>query len=105
MKQSIPCVAIGCFVLVSVLGMTALLAAADKHPFNLDDYSAIHGARAVAVSPDGMSILYQVVSDGTSGPVNKHDWHLIDISGENSRKLDLPQHFEPAGFTKDGGAL
>jgi dipeptidyl aminopeptidase/acylaminoacyl peptidase len=105
MKQSIAYVAIGFFVLVCVVGIPALVAAADQHPFNLDDYSAIHRAHAVAVSPDDKSILYQVISDGTSGPVNKHDWHLIDISGENSRKLDLPEHFEPAGFTKDGGAL
>ena len=65
----------------------------------------MHRAHAFAVSPDGKTILYQVSFDGASGPVNKHDWHLIDVSGENARKLDLPEHFEPSGFTKDGNAL
>jgi dipeptidyl aminopeptidase/acylaminoacyl peptidase len=82
-----------------------VVAAADKHPFNTDDYAVIHRAHAVAVSPDGKTILYQVLFDGATGPVNKHDWHLIDVSGENARKLDLPEHFEPSGFTKDGNAL
>jgi dipeptidyl aminopeptidase/acylaminoacyl peptidase len=77
----------------------------EKHPFNTDDYAALHRARAVAVSPDGKTILYQVISDGASGPVNKHDWHLIAVSGENSRKLELPESFEPSGFTKEGNAL
>jgi dipeptidyl aminopeptidase/acylaminoacyl peptidase len=76
--------------------------AADKHPFNIDDYSALHSARAVGISPDGKTILYRVSYDGTSGPVNKHEWRLMDVSGENSRKLELPEHFEPSGFTKDG---
>jgi dipeptidyl aminopeptidase/acylaminoacyl peptidase len=78
--------------------------AADKHPFGLDDYSALRRARAVAVSPDGKAVLYQVSFDGTKGLV-KHEWHLVDISAENSRKLELLDAFEPAGFTKDGGAL
>src|ERR1700739_3872598 len=33
-------------------------AGADKHPFGLDDYSALRWANAVAVSPDGKSILF-----------------------------------------------
>jgi dipeptidyl aminopeptidase/acylaminoacyl peptidase len=75
--------------------------AADKHPFGLDDYSALHSAHAVAVSPDGKSVLYDVRTDGTKGPT-KHEWRLIEVSSGNSRKLDLPEKFEPAGFTKDG---
>ena len=75
---------------------------ADKHAFSLDDYSALRSARAVAISPDGKAILYRVSWDGTSGPVNKHEWRLIDLTGQNSRKLDLPEHFEPSGFTKEG---
>jgi dipeptidyl aminopeptidase/acylaminoacyl peptidase len=85
--------------------MAPLVAAADQHPFNTDDYSALHRARAVAISPDGKTILYSVLFDGTKGPVDKHDWHLMDVSGSNARKLDLPEHFEPSGFTKDGTAL
>src|SRR4029077_4669648 len=105
-RISIVWAAIAFFVLTcSVLEITSVASAADKHPYNTDDYAALHRARAVAVSPDGKAILYQVMYDGASGPVNKHDWHLIDLSGENSRKLDLPEHFEPSGFTKEGNAL
>lgn len=75
--------------------------AAEKHPFGIDDYSALHSAFAVAVSPDGKRILYDVSTDGTKGPT-KHEWRLINVSGENSEKVDLPEKFEPAGFTKDG---
>ena len=79
-------------------------AAEDKHPFGLDDYSALRRANALAVSPDGKTVLYEISFDGNKGPA-KHEWHLIDASGENGRKLDLPESFQPAGFTKDGGSL
>jgi dipeptidyl aminopeptidase/acylaminoacyl peptidase len=106
MNPSIVLVATVVFGLIcGTAGIAPVVSAADKHPFNTDDYSAMHRARAVAISPDGNSILYQVLYDGTSGPVNKHDWRLMDASGENARKLDLPEHFEPSGFTKDGRAL
>jgi len=72
-----------------------------KHPFGIDDYSALHRATPVSVSPDGKSVLYEVSYDGDKGPT-KHEWHLIDATGQNARKLDLPDSFEPAGFTKDG---
>src|ERR1700686_2357044 len=92
--------------LASLAGATATrVLAADKHPFGIDDYSALHSARAVAVSPDGITILYQVSFDGTTGPANKREWHLMDASGENPRKLDLPENFVPTGFTKEGSAL
>jgi dipeptidyl aminopeptidase/acylaminoacyl peptidase len=94
-----------CGVAALLFAASGQIFAADKHPFGIDDYSALHSARAVAVSPDGKTILYQVSFDGTSGPADKHAWHLIDASGENSRKLDLPEKFEPSGFTKDGSAL
>ena len=93
------------------LGMILSMAAkvcgalpADKHPFGLDDYSALRNARAVSVSPDGKTILYVVSHDGEKGPPKK-EWRLIEMSGENSRKLELPENFEPAGFMKDGTAL
>jgi dipeptidyl aminopeptidase/acylaminoacyl peptidase len=79
--------------------------AAEKHPFAFDDYAALRSARAVAVSADGKTILYRVSFVGNAGPADKHEWHLIDATGANSRKLDLPEHFEPSGFTKDGAAL
>src|SRR3984957_16014525 len=81
------------------------IAAADKHAFTVDDYSTLRSARAVAVSPDGKTILYRVSWVGTTGPADKHDWRVIDVSGENARKLDLPEKFEAFGFTRDGTAL
>ena len=85
----------------AVLAGTGKSNAADKHPFGIDDYSALHSARAVAVSPDGKTILYNVSTDGTKG-ATKHEWRLIDVNGENSHKLELPEKFEPRGFTPDG---
>jgi hypothetical protein len=97
------------FALVGVVSFTlavgSLAAAADKHPFTVDDYSALHTARAVDVSPDGKTILYRVSWIGTTGPSDKHEWRLIDVSGENARKLELPEKFEPFGFTKEGNSL
>ena len=80
-------------------------AAADKHAFGVDDYSAVRSAHAVAISPDGKTILYRVAFVGTTGPADKLEWHIVDISGENARKLELPEKFEAFGFTKDGSAL
>jgi dipeptidyl aminopeptidase/acylaminoacyl peptidase len=92
---------IACFTFAAGTGV----AAADKHAFGIDDYSAIRSARAVAVSPDGKTILYRVSFNGTTGPADKHEWRVMDISGENARKLELPEKFEAFGFTKDGSAL
>lgn len=75
-----------------------------QHSFGLDDYSALRSARAVSISPDGKTILYVVSRTGDKGP-RKDEWRLIDVSGENSRKLELPENFRPAGFVKDGTAL
>jgi dipeptidyl aminopeptidase/acylaminoacyl peptidase len=92
------------FTLLGVFETRCATAVPDKHPFGLDDYSALRRARALAVSPDGKTVLYEVSYDGEKGPA-KHEWHLIGVSGENARKLELPESFEPAGFTKDGNAL
>jgi dipeptidyl aminopeptidase/acylaminoacyl peptidase len=92
------------FLLLTSFRLSPCAAAPDKHPFGLDDYSALHHARAVAVSPDGKTVLYDLAYDGTKGPT-KHEWHLIDISGENDRKLELPDSFGPSDFTKDGKAI
>lgn len=96
----LPALVLVLFVAAVVRGVPS----ADQHPFGLDDYSSLHQARAVSVSPDGKTILYLVSYDGDKGPT-KNEWRLIDASGENSRKLELPEHFAPAGFTKDGGSL
>src|ERR1700675_359426 len=82
----------------------ARAAGPEKHPFGINDYSAIRQARAVAITPDGKTILYLVTYDGEKGPT-KREWYLIDASGENKRKLDLPESFEPQGFMKDGATL
>src|SRR5580704_1598993 len=94
------------FVLAAIaLAAASHTSAADKHAFNIDDYSALHGARAVAVSPDGKTILVRVSFVGTTGPADHHEFRVMDASGENEHKLELPEKFEPFGFTKDGGAL
>jgi dipeptidyl aminopeptidase/acylaminoacyl peptidase len=87
--------------LCAIAAGTARSNAADKHPFGLDDYSALRRAFVLAVSPDGKTILYEVMFQGKKGPM-KHEWRLIDVSGENLRKLELPENFEPVGFTRDG---
>ncbi|HEY2459599.1 MAG TPA: S9 family peptidase [Candidatus Acidoferrum sp.] len=99
-----------CLIAVASAQQTAMAspretAAAEKHPFTVEDYLGLHRARAVSVSPDGKTILYQVLFDGEKGPVDKHEWRVMDFSGQNSRKLDLPEGFEPSGFTRDGSAL
>ncbi len=74
------------------------------HPFGADDLSKLREAHAVAVAPDGASILYDVMYFDHTGPA-KHEWHLIAYSGAPDRKLELPEHFTPSGFTSDGTAL
>ena len=106
-RSFLPARVLRALALSTILSMAAGVSdalPADKHPFGLDDYSALHRARALSVSPDGKTILYVVSYDGDKGPP-KNEWRLIDVSGENSRKLELPEHFEPAGFVKDGTAL
>jgi hypothetical protein len=75
-----------------------------KHPFNADDWAAVHAISPVAISPDGLTILCHVVWGGEKGP-NQEEWRLIATDGSNPRKLDLPEHFTPAGFTREGEAL
>lgn len=111
-------------ILIGAMVMTPAWAA-DKHPFGADDYSQIHNARPVDISPDGSAILYEVSYDGTKGPA-KHEWHLLPRNASALReagqkdgqkndksagqKLDLPEHFipigfMPTGFMKEGPAL
>lgn len=85
-------------------GLPQAVLAAERHPFGVDDYSALRQARAVAVSGDGGTILYQSTWNGDRGPP-KHEWHLIATSGANDRKLNLPAGFEPTGFARDGRSL
>src|SRR6516225_12296053 len=92
-------------VFIGSLALTSAPAiAGQKHPFGPDDLIGLRSARALAISPDGKTILFQVSYDPEKGPT-KREWHLIDVTGDNNRKLELPESFEPSGFTKDGGAL
>jgi dipeptidyl aminopeptidase/acylaminoacyl peptidase len=93
-----------CIVLFLWLTSASFLQAADKHPFDLDDYSRIRSAQAAAISPDGKTLLY-AVSFFTEKGTRKHEWFTISTSGENRHKLDLPENFEPVGFMKDGASL
>jgi dipeptidyl aminopeptidase/acylaminoacyl peptidase len=90
--------------LASIPAAVAYPRSAEKHAFAVGDWEALRSARAVAVSPDGKSILYRVAYDGEKGP-EKREWRLVDFSGESSRKLELPENFTPSGFLKDGSAL
>jgi dipeptidyl aminopeptidase/acylaminoacyl peptidase len=73
-----------------------------RHAFTIEDAANLHSASAVAVSPDGKSVLYRVRFGGAKGP-DKTDWHLIPAAGGDSRPLNIPDSFKPAGFTRDGG--
>jgi dipeptidyl aminopeptidase/acylaminoacyl peptidase len=75
-----------------------------RHAFTADDWAALRSSSPVAVSPDGASILYKVSFGGEKGPSNT-EWRLIRADGSDSRKLELPEHFTPSGFTRDGSAL
>jgi len=75
--------------------------ALEKHPLSFDDYASLRAARAVAVSPDGKSVLYDLARWEEKGP-RKHEWHMIDTDGSHPHKLELPEKFQPSGFTRDG---
>src|SRR5262249_41319701 len=85
---------------------TAAFAAQQQstHPFQVDDWAALRAASPVAVSPDGQSVLYRVRFGGAKGPDND-EWRMIAIDGTHSKKLELPEHFTPFGFTRDGASL
>jgi dipeptidyl aminopeptidase/acylaminoacyl peptidase len=91
------------FVLCAGLALGSVQAA-DKRPFREEDMAALRSARPVAVSPDGETVLYGVTFGGPKGPT-QNEWHLIAVDGTNARRLSLPEHFVPAGFTQDGTAL
>jgi dipeptidyl aminopeptidase/acylaminoacyl peptidase len=80
------------------------LAQTQPHPFTIEDAAGLHTAAAVAVSPDGKNILYRVHYGAAKGP-DKTEWRLIAATGGESRKLNVPDSFKPAGFTRDGSAL
>src|SRR5579862_3047128 len=75
-----------------------------RHAFSFDDAASLRSASPVAVSPDGKNVLYQVRFGGHKGPTNT-EWNLIAVTGGESRHLNLPEKFKPAGFTREGTAL
>jgi acetyl esterase/lipase len=82
----------------------ASTAQSTRHPFAFDDAKIIHSARAVAASPDGKSVLYQVTFGGSKGSDNT-EWELIPATGGEARHLTIPEKFQPAGFTRDGSVF
>src|SRR5271165_6626992 len=89
-------------VLLFVVSISAAQSA--RHPFTVDDAATLRSASAVAVSPDGKSVLYRVRFGGAKGPDNT-EWGLIPTAGGEARHLAIPEKFQPAGFTRDGAAL
>jgi dipeptidyl aminopeptidase/acylaminoacyl peptidase len=75
--------------------------AADKRPFASSDFTSLRWATPVAISPDGKAILIDVHSFDEKGPA-KDEWRTVPAAGGDSLKLDLPEKFTPAGFTRDG---
>lgn len=85
-------------------GTLLLQAQPDKHPFRAEDWAELRSAQAVAVSPDGQTVLNEVSFGGKKGKTN-HEWHTTAVDGSNPKKLNLPEEFEPSGYTSDGAAL
>ncbi|MGH9744528.1 MAG: prolyl oligopeptidase family serine peptidase [Candidatus Acidiferrales bacterium] len=78
--------------------------ATEKHPFGIDDWAGLRRATAIAMAPDGATILYRVDFGGAKG-LDQHEWRLIAADGSNRRTLRLPEHFRPFGFTREGSGL
>jgi hypothetical protein len=89
-------IAAGC-----LLALDTSSAQTGKHPFNADDCAALHSATAVSVAPDGAVVLWKATSGVEKGP-DKEEWRVIRTDGTDPHTLDLPEHFTPYGFTKDG---
>jgi dipeptidyl aminopeptidase/acylaminoacyl peptidase len=82
--------------------MSVLAQDAAGHPFTFDDYAALRSAAPVAVAPDGRTILVRIDFGAAKGPA-RHEWRLMQADGSSSHTIDLPDHFTPSGFTRDGG--
>ena len=64
------------YLLVPVL----LMAQISRHPLTFDDAAALRHADAIAVSPDGKSLLYSVRFGGTKG-ADTTEWYMMPIAG------------------------
>ena len=93
--------AIAALLVVFASGASGQRAGDEKHPFTFDDYAALRSAAPVAIAPDGRTILYRVDVGAAKGST-LHEWKLIGADGGGGRALELPEHFTPFGFTRDG---
>jgi dipeptidyl aminopeptidase/acylaminoacyl peptidase len=95
-------------VLVLPLLISTLLPAqtpvAVKHPFRIADWTGLRSAGALAVSPDGGTVLYRVRYGATSGPDSSEFW-TVHPDGTGAVKLEVPTGFLPQGFVPGGGSL
>jgi dipeptidyl aminopeptidase/acylaminoacyl peptidase len=98
---------IPCAALIALISLPAIaLAQPDvpaQHAFTARDWAALRNAGPAAVSPDG-TILYAVSFGGEKGPTHR-EWWTVQPDGSHATKLDLPEGFEPMGFTRDGRSL
>jgi hypothetical protein len=62
---------VACLTLAWMSTVVAAESPAAKHPFGIEDDSALHSAHAVAVAPDGKEILYDLRTDGDKGPTDR----------------------------------
>jgi len=93
------------FVSILLLAVSATASSqSPRHPFTVDDAATLRSATAVALSPNGKTVLYRVRFGAAKGPDNT-EWQLIGTAGGESRHLTVPEKFRPAGFTRDGAAL
>ena len=78
-----------------------ILAQPTAHPFEPQDWASLHSANVHAVSTDGHWVLHTVTwgADKGDGTV---EWRLVHPDGAGSLKLELPEGFNPEGFTAEG---
>ena len=98
MKRS---AAIAVLVFVAASRAFGQRAGDEKHPFSFDDYAALRSASPVAIAPDGRTILYRVDVGAAKGPT-LHEWKLVGVDGGGAHAIEMPEHFTPFGFTRDG---
>jgi dipeptidyl aminopeptidase/acylaminoacyl peptidase len=92
----------GCLGFV-LLASTLAASQSTKHPFSAKDFAIMRSAGAAAVSSDG-TVLYSVAWGGEKGP-SQREWWTIASDGTAAAKLQLPEGFNPIGFTRDGHSL
>src|SRR4051794_22812737 len=74
---------------------------APKHPVTFDDMLALRNAAPAAIAQDGRTNLYRV-DVGVMKGKTRQEWKAVNADGTGAHALELPEHFTPAGFTRDG---